>query len=64
VVLEGDNFASSVHARIFHDDEELWLEDLDSKNGSWINDERIAEPVRVRRGDRLKIGGTIFEVRR
>ena len=64
VVLEGDTFASSVHARIFHDDDDLWLEDLGSKNGTYINDERIAEPVRVRRGDRLKVGATIFETRR
>jgi pSer/pThr/pTyr-binding forkhead associated (FHA) protein len=64
VVLEDDTFASSVHARIYHDDEDLWLEDLGSRNGTYINDERIAEPVRVRRGDRLKIGSTIFETRR
>ena len=50
--------------RVFHDDDDLWLEDLGSKNGTYINDERIAEPVRVRRGDRLKIGSTIFETRR
>jgi pSer/pThr/pTyr-binding forkhead associated (FHA) protein len=64
VVLEGDTFASSVHARFFHDDEDLWLEDLGSRNGTYINGERISEPVRVRRGDRLKVGNTIFETRR
>jgi pSer/pThr/pTyr-binding forkhead associated (FHA) protein len=64
IVLEDDNFASSVHARIFRDEDDLWLEDLGSKNGTYINDERIAEPVRVRRGDRLKVGSTIFETRR
>ncbi|HWD24244.1 MAG TPA: FHA domain-containing protein [Acidimicrobiales bacterium] len=64
VVLEDDTFASSVHARIYHDDEDLWLEDLGSKNGTHINDERVTVPVRVRRGDRLKIGSTIFETRR
>jgi pSer/pThr/pTyr-binding forkhead associated (FHA) protein len=64
IVLDDDSYASSVHARIFHDDEDLWLEDLGSKNGTFINDEQITEPVRVRRGDRLKVGGTIFETRR
>ena len=64
IVLEDDTFASSVHARVFHDDDDLWLEDLGSKNGTYINDERIAEPVRVRRGDRLKVGSTIFETRK
>jgi pSer/pThr/pTyr-binding forkhead associated (FHA) protein len=64
VVLEDDTFASSVHARIFHDVNDLWLEDLGSKNGTYLNEERIGEPVRVRRGDRVKIGSTIFETRR
>jgi pSer/pThr/pTyr-binding forkhead associated (FHA) protein len=64
VVLIDDTFASSVHARIFHDDDDLWLEDLGSRNGTYINDERIVEPVRVRRGDRLKVGSTVFETRR
>jgi pSer/pThr/pTyr-binding forkhead associated (FHA) protein len=64
VVLEGDEFASSVHARIFHNENDLWLEDLGSKNGTFINGERVIEPVRIRRGDRLTVGGTIFETRR
>ena len=64
VPLEGDTFASSVHARVFTRSGELWLEDLGSTNGTFCNDRRIAAPVRIRRGDRLKIGRTVMEVAR
>jgi len=43
---------------------ELWLEDLGSTNGTWVNDERLDNPVRLRRGDRVKVGSTILEVAR
>ncbi|HUY30375.1 MAG TPA: FHA domain-containing protein [Acidimicrobiales bacterium] len=64
VSLEGDTFASSVHARVFRRDGETWLEDLGSTNGTFVNGERVATPVRLRRGDRLKVGHTLLEVGR
>jgi pSer/pThr/pTyr-binding forkhead associated (FHA) protein len=64
VSLEGDSFASSVHARLFRRDGETWLEDLGSTNGTFVNGQRLAGPVRLRRGDRLKVGHTLLEVDR
>ncbi|MDA8290926.1 MAG: FHA domain-containing protein [Actinomycetota bacterium] len=64
VSLEGDAFASSVHARVFRRDGETWLEDLGSTNGTFVNGERVATPVRLRRGDTLKVGHTLLEVGR
>ena len=64
VPLEDDTFASSIHARVFRRSGELWLEDLGSTNGTWLNDERLDAPVRLQRGDRVKIGSTILEVAR
>jgi len=64
VPLDDDNFASSIHARVFRRSGELWLEDLGSTNGTWLNDERLNDPVRLRRGDRVKIGSTVLEVAR
>jgi len=64
VPLEGDSFASSVHARLFLRDGETWLEDLGSTNGTWVNGERLSGPTRLRRGDRLKVGHTLLEVGR
>jgi pSer/pThr/pTyr-binding forkhead associated (FHA) protein len=64
VPLDDDTFASSIHARVFRRSGELWLEDLGSTNGTWVNDERLDVPVRLRRGDRVKIGSTVLEVAR
>jgi pSer/pThr/pTyr-binding forkhead associated (FHA) protein len=65
VPLEDDTFTSSVHARVFHRGGEFWLEDLGSTNGTWLNEERVRDaPMRIQRGDRMKVGSTILEVTR
>jgi pSer/pThr/pTyr-binding forkhead associated (FHA) protein len=42
---------------------ELSVEDLDSANGTYINDRRLTEKETVRPGDRLQIGPLTFRVR-
>ena len=65
VPLEDDTFTSSVHARVFKRGGELWLEDLGSTNGTYLNEERLRDgPLRLQRGDRLKVGSTTLEVSR
>jgi pSer/pThr/pTyr-binding forkhead associated (FHA) protein len=64
VSLEDDTFASSIHARVFRRNGELWLEDLGSTNGTWLNNDRVAGLERLQRGDRVKVGSTILEVAR
>lgn len=64
VSLEGDSYASSLHARVYPRDGEAWLEDLGSTNGTYLNDERLRAPVRLRRGDRVRVGRTVLEVGR
>jgi FHA domain len=59
-----DAFTSNIHARMFRRDGSLWLEDLGSTNGTWVNGERVGEPKRLSRGDLLQVGGTVFEVSR
>ncbi len=64
VPLDDDTFASSIHARVCRRSGELWIEDLGSTNGTYLNDERLEVPSRLRRGDRVKVGSTILEVAR
>lgn len=64
VAIEDDTFASSIHARVFMRNGDLWLEDLGSTNGTFLNQERLQGPARLQRGDRLKVGSTIMEVAR
>jgi pSer/pThr/pTyr-binding forkhead associated (FHA) protein len=64
VSLDDDAFVSSVHARIFVLDGEAYLEDLNSKNGTYLNEEPVNAPTQLERGDLVRVGDTIFELRR
>lgn len=59
-----DAYTSSIHARLYRRDGTLWVEDLGSTNGTWVNAERIFSPTKLGRGDLLQVGGTVFEVDR
>ena len=59
-----DTYSSTLHARLFRRGDQLWVEDLDSTNGTYVNAERITKPVRLGRGDLLQVGATVFEVNR
>jgi diguanylate cyclase (GGDEF)-like protein len=61
IVLDSDS-VSRRHARIELRDGAFFVVDLDSTNGTFVNDE--PEPVtasQLRQGDQLKIGDTIFK---
>jgi pSer/pThr/pTyr-binding forkhead associated (FHA) protein len=62
VAIDEDIYASTVHARLTREDSGLWVEDLASTNGTFVNAERIEIPTRLKRGDILQVGGTVFEV--
>lgn len=59
-----DSYSSTVHARLYRSGGQIWVEDLGSTNGTFVNSERISRPARLARGDLLQIGATVFEVRR
>jgi hypothetical protein len=64
VAMPDDIYTSTVHARLFRQKEQLWVEDLGSTNGTYINSERISQAMRLGKGDQLQIGSTVFEVAR
>lgn len=64
VALEDDTFASSLHARVFMRDGAAFVEDLGSTNGTYVNEERIGAATPIDRGDVVRVGGTVLEVRR
>ncbi len=59
-----DTYVSTVHARIFSKGDTYMLEDLGSTNGTYINRQRVTSQVELRRGDQVKIGKTVLEMRR
>ena len=59
-----DAYTSSLHARLYRRNGSLWVEDLGSTNGTWVNAERIGTTAKLGKGDLLQVGGTVFEVAR
>ncbi len=58
-----DGRLSRRHARVFvKADGQMWVEDLGSTNGTFLNGKRIAEPAKLRLGDEITVGRTTFEV--
>src|SRR4051812_29535752 len=55
VALE-DNYVSQLHARVFSRDGTVWVEDLGSTNGTYVNDRRVSSPPPPRRGGHPKEG--------
>lgn len=64
IVLDGDSFISSRHARIETRPDGAWLVDLASTNGTYLNGTRITEDRLLRRGDRIQVGSAVLEMRR
>ena len=64
VALADDSYASQLHARLYRQDGRLWLEDLGSTNGTYLNAKAVTSPVALRRGDRVQVGRTVLEVSR
>lgn len=65
-----DGYASQLHARIFRRDNQLYVEDLGSTNGTYVSrkgtsgKEKVSGPFVLRTGDRLCVGRTVLEVTR
>jgi predicted component of type VI protein secretion system len=53
-----DTYASSQHALLSWKEEQWWLEDQGSRNGTLLNGTRIVDPTVVSTGDVIGIGRT------
>ena len=58
-----DKMLSRQHARIVKDDNGgLQVEDLGSRNGTFLNGERLAAPQPLKAGDRITLGGVTLKL--
>ena len=64
VDLYPDDYVSHVHASLTYKDDEFWIEDLGSENGTWINDRKIEGKTRVTYGSNIRLGYTIIIIER
>jgi hypothetical protein len=62
VPLEGDEFVSAQHARVEARADGLWIEDLGSTNGTFVNGARVTTARRLLAGDVVRIGQTDLRV--
>ena len=58
VSIEGDEFASARHVRIEPRRDGVWVSDVGSTNGTYVNGERIDRPRKLERGDVVRVGET------
>lgn len=63
VVLGGDTAASRLHAQVTFENGRVFVEDLGSTNGTWVNQHRVGRRVELHRGDWLQVGETSFQLR-
>lgn len=56
-----DSYMSRRHAAIQHIDEQgFYLIDFNSSNGSFVNGDRAEEPIKLKDGDRIRLGSMTF----
>jgi hypothetical protein len=55
-----DELISSFHAMITFENDEVWIEDMESKNGVFVNGIKIEEKTRLLDGYLLRIGATML----
>lgn len=62
-IVVADTMASRCHALIKKERGSRSIVDLDSRNGTWVNGERVEERRHLSGGDVIRIGDTEFDFR-
>jgi hypothetical protein len=58
IPIEGDEYASARHVRIEPRRDGVWVHDLGSTNGTYVNNIRIDRPRKLVTGDVVRVGET------
>lgn len=58
VSIEGDEFASARHVRVEPRRDGVWVSDVGSTNGTYVNGVRIDRPRKLAQGDLVRVGET------
>lgn len=59
--LHLDSYVSKAHCSIFQNQERIYLIDLKSTNGTYLNGKLIQSPVPLRNGDLIIVGKTVMK---
>ena len=55
-----DDAISGFHARLVRRPDGIYLDDAGSRNGTFVNERRIQQPLRLSDGDHIRLGNTIL----
>ncbi|WP_027632002.1 FHA domain-containing protein [Clostridium hydrogeniformans] len=61
-IILNDQYVSGYHAKIYLRNNQCIIEDLNSTNGTFINEEDIKGKRYVEEGDKIKIGSVEFKI--
>lgn len=64
ISLAHDTTVSRLHARFYRSDGKLFVEDLGSTHGTFVNRKPAKRAVPVKKGDRVQVGQTVLELTR
>ncbi len=59
-----DEYVSTKHARLMFHDGQWYVEDLGSTNGTYLGNERLTRSMPVGPRSRVRLGKTVFELRK
>jgi len=59
-----DDYVSTNHARLVPSGEQWMLEDLGSTNGTYLDRQRVTDPVAAPPGVPIRVGKTVLELRK
>ena len=60
IVLKSDDYVSGQHARLTRHGGVLYVEDIGSTNGTYVNDSRAVGATLLKSGDKVRVGSTTF----
>lgn len=60
--IKDDDYVSAKHAALRYEAGSLYLSDLGSTSGTFLNDKQIKDPVMVRQKDNIRLGQSVFQV--
>lgn len=63
-IVLGDQHVSGNHAKIIVRNDSLYIEDLNSTNGTYLNGSKINRRMKLSNKDEIKIGTSIFKILR
>jgi hypothetical protein len=58
VAIDADEYASARHARFEPRQDGVWVQDLGSTNGTYLNGAKLEHPRRLTQGDIIRVGET------